>query len=200
MTSAAMTKPINDAKHDSLAFTPSAENSRDFRNALGRFGTGVTIVTTSDGDKPLGITVNSFSSVSLDPALVLWSVAKTSYRYDHFKSASHYAIHVLDHKQADLAMQFAKDAQSFSECDWLLSDAGVPLIEHCNARFECQRVSVHDGGDHSIVVGKVVHALDNGGDACTLQRYRRVFNCRYGYCNIGASGIPLWIRQRTTLA
>ncbi len=152
------------ANDSSVEFVPSAENSREFRNALGRFGTGVTIVTTSDGENPLGITVNSFASVSLDPALVLWSPAKASYRFEKFESASHYAIHVLDHSQADLATQFARDAHSFEHCSWRWSDSGVPLIDNTIARFECERLSSHDGGDHAIVVGRVVRAANFDGE------------------------------------
>jgi len=151
----------NDA---SVEFVPSSDNSREFRNALGQFGTGVTIVTTADNATPVGITVNSFASVSLDPALVLWSPAKSSYRFDQFESAQHYAIHVLDHSQAELASQFARDARSFEHCDWHWSDNGVPLIDNTVARFECMRISSHDGGDHAIVVGKVLRAANFGGN------------------------------------
>jgi flavin reductase (DIM6/NTAB) family NADH-FMN oxidoreductase RutF len=152
------------ANDSSVEFVPSADNSREFRNALGCFGTGVTIVTTADDTKPLGITVNSFASVSLDPALVLWSPAKASYRFKQFESASHYAIHVLDHSQADLASQFARNAHSFDHCSWRWSDKGVPLIENTIARFECERLSSHDGGDHAIVVGRVLRAANFGGE------------------------------------
>lgn len=151
----------NDA---SVGFVPTAENARELRNALGQFGTGVTIVTTSDDTTPLGITVNSFASVSLNPALVLWSPAKSSYRFAHFESAPHYAIHVLDHSQADLASQFARDAKSFDHCDWHWSEHGVPLIDDTVARFECERMSSHDGGDHAIVVGRVQRAVNFGGN------------------------------------
>lgn len=154
----------DDTMNDVAEFVPTAENSRDFRNALGQFGTGVTIVTTADGDTPLGITVNSFSSVSLDPALVLWSPAKASSRFQQFESTKHYAIHVLDHSQGELAKQFARNAQSFNDCTWRWSDNRVPLLEKCIARFECERVMSHDGGDHSIVVGKVLRAINFGGD------------------------------------
>jgi len=153
---------------DYAEFVPSAETTRDFRNALGCFGTGVTIVTTSaisdEGPMPLGITVNSFASVSLEPALVLWSPAKASKRFVQFEAAQHYAIHVLDSNQADLASSFAKSAQSFEHCDWRWSDNGVPLISNTVARFECTRVSAHDGGDHAIVVGQVTRAANFGGD------------------------------------
>lgn len=149
---------------ESIEFVPGADNLRQFRNALGCFGTGVTIVTSADGKSPLGITVNSFASVSLDPALVLWSPARSSSRFAQFESARHYAIHVLDHSQAALAAAFARDAQSFEHCDWRWSDNGVPLIENSVARFECERISSHDGGDHAIVVGKVLRAANFGGE------------------------------------
>ena len=151
-------------------FVPTAENARELRDALGQFGTGVTIVTTADDTTPLGITVNSFASVSLNPALVLWSPAKASYRFAHFESASHYAIHVLDHSQADLASQFARDANSFDHCNWHWSTQGVPLINDTVARFECQRISSHDGGDHAIVVGRVYRAVNFGGNPLMFVR------------------------------
>lgn len=157
-------KQISAMNDESTEFVPDAGNSRQFRNALGCFGTGVTIVTTAYGGTPLGITVNSFASVSLDPALVLWSPAKQSYRFAQFESAQHYAIHVLDQSQADLSARFARDAQSFDQCAWRWSDNKVPLIENCVARFECQRMSSHDGGDHAIVVGKVLRAANFGGE------------------------------------
>ncbi len=145
-------------------FEPSSENTREFRNALGRFGTGVTIITTAHEGRPVGITVNSFTSVSLDPALVLWAPAKASLRFNTFESATHYAIHVLDQSQTELACQFAKDAEKFDSCDWHWNDQGVPLIDKAVARFECERVSSHDGGDHAIVVGRVLRAANFGGE------------------------------------
>jgi len=149
---------------ESIEFVPGSQNQREFRNALGCFGTGVTIVTTADAQTPLGITVNSFASVSLDPALVLWSPARSSSRFVHFETAKHYAIHVLDHSQASLAAAFARDAMSFEQCEWRWSDHGVPLIENSVARFECEKISSHDGGDHAIVVGKVLKAANFGGE------------------------------------
>ena len=146
------------------AFEPTPENSRELRNALGRFGTGVTIVTALADEQPIGITVNSFASVSLDPALVLWSVAKASARYPYFEAAQHYAIHVLDQNQASLASLFARDAQCFDQCDWHTGANGIPLIEGTVARFECEKLSSHDGGDHAIVVGRVVRAARSNGE------------------------------------
>lgn len=157
-------EPDSASQSQPLAFTPCPGNSREYRNALGQFGTGVTIVTTSTYEGPIGITVNSFASVSLDPALVLWSPAKGSRYFTTFESARHYAIHVLDHAQEDLAARFARDAHSFNYCEWHTGDNGNPLIEHTVARFECERLHSHDGGDHAIVVGRVLKAANFGGE------------------------------------
>ena len=112
----------------------------------------------------MGITVNSFTSVSLDPALVLWAPAKASLRFSTFEATPHYAIHVLEHSQADLASLFARDAADFSSCNWHWNEYGVPIIDKAVARFECERLSSHDGGDHAIVVGRVLKATNFGGD------------------------------------
>jgi flavin reductase (DIM6/NTAB) family NADH-FMN oxidoreductase RutF len=145
-------------------FVPTPETKRDFRKALGQFGTGVTIVTTANAGKPIGITVNSFTSVSLDPALVLWAPAKASLRFPTFEAAPHYAIHVLEQSQTDLAYQFSREADNFSNCDWQWNENGVPVINKAVARFECERLSSHDGGDHAIVLGRVLRAINFGGD------------------------------------
>ena len=153
------------ARDAAFEFVPTADKSREFRNALGLFGTGVTIVTTADEHQsPIGITVNSFASVSLNPALVLWSPAKASNRFSQFESAARYAIHVLGQSQARLASDFARNARSFDTCRWRWSEDGIPLIQDTVARFECERISSHDGGDHAIVVGRVIRAANFGGD------------------------------------
>lgn len=134
---------------------PSAENSRDYRDALGRFGTGVTIITATTENGPIGMTANSFSSVSLTPALVLWSLGKSAGRFEPFSNAHHYAIHVLFEDQQDMAMQFARQGDCFDQYGWNVGDNGVPLIDNTLARFECAQHSVHDAGDHIIIVGEV---------------------------------------------
>ena len=137
------------------SFDPAEADARAFRDALGRFGTGVTIVTCMTADGPLGITANSFASVSLDPPLVLWSPAKTSSRYPFFMAADHYAIHVVGAEQAGLCRGFARSGDFFAETEWEVGAHGVPLLPGCLSRFECTRVAEHDGGDHSIVLGRV---------------------------------------------
>ncbi|MDU8942282.1 flavin reductase family protein [Ovoidimarina sediminis] len=136
--------------------TPSDMTAREFRDALGRYATGVTVVTTSTPLGPLGITANSFASVSLDPPLVLWSPARASRRFAAFADADHYAIHVLGAEQMDICRRFSTDGLDFAGLDWAENAQGVPLISGCLAQFECERTAVHEGGDHLIVVGRVL--------------------------------------------
>ena len=140
-----------------MTLSPS-EDARGFRDALGKFATGVTIVTTktADGQK-LGITANSFASVSLDPPLVLWSPAKGSRRYPYFLEAEHFAIHVLSKAQRDIAAAFVREANAFSGLDCDINGAGVPLINNCLARFECTQSATHDAGDHTVIIGRVTN-------------------------------------------
>jgi flavin reductase (DIM6/NTAB) family NADH-FMN oxidoreductase RutF len=142
------------------SFTPGPETRRDYRNALGRFGTGVTLVTAPG---PIGITANSFASVSLDPALVLWSVDCGSDRYADFCKARYTAIHVLSAEQGELAMAFARKGSKFGDVPFTENDTGVPLLADCLARFECTLSAVHDGGDHKILVSRVTRATVGEG-------------------------------------
>jgi len=138
--------------------TPGPDTIRDFRAALGRFATGVTVVTTNSEIGPLGITANSFASVSLDPALVLWSPAKSSRRFEAFATATTYAIHILGADQEDLCRAFTRDGTAFEGFDHAFNADDVPLFAGCLARFECERIATHDAGDHGIVVGQVKQA------------------------------------------
>lgn len=136
--------------------TASSEfTSRDLRTALGKFATGVTVVTTAGEDGPVGVTVNSFSSVSLDPPLILWSLARTSSRLPVFEQASHFAVHVMNHQQEDLCRAFSRDARAFDSLAMRQNQKNIPIIEDCLACFECARHAVHAGGDHLIFVGRV---------------------------------------------
>lgn len=131
-------------------------DQRQLRDALGCFVTGVTVVTTTSERGPLGITANSFASVSLDPPLVLWSPARRSARFPVFEAASHFAIHVLAVDQRDLSNRFARSGTDFDGLDFDLGTGGVPLLPDCSARFECAHAAGHDAGDHLIVVGEVL--------------------------------------------
>lgn len=132
-------------------------SDKDLRDALGHFATGVTVVTTMASDGPLGMTANSFASVSLDPPLVLWSPARKSRRFPAFERAAHFAIHVLSAGQQELAQYFASSgAEGFGPFAYTLGLGDSPLLEACSARFECRHAAGYDGGDHLIVVGEVL--------------------------------------------
>lgn len=145
-------------------FEPSPDTRRMFRDALGRFASGVTIVTACTPDGFIGMTANSFSSVSMDPPLVLWCPAKTSSRYEHFARAGHFAIHVLGAGQADIALGFARSGRAFDGLDIEINAHGVPTIKDCLARFECETHQIHDAGDHAIMVGCVRSAAFGEGE------------------------------------
>ncbi|MGB7316435.1 MAG: flavin reductase family protein [Planktotalea sp.] len=145
------------------SFEPGADTARAFRDALGRFATGVTVITCNSDMGPLGITANSFASVSLDPALVLWSPAKASKRFEAFTKAEHFAIHIMSDVQSGICSGFSKDGSVFDGFDWHACSKRVPLISHCLSRFECTREAVHDAGDHAIVVGRVTRVSTQAG-------------------------------------
>jgi len=130
---------------------------RAFRNALGQFATGVTIVTACDASgERVGATVSSFNSVSLEPPLVLWSLDKRAHSRAVFESSSHFAVHVLKLEQQELARRFAM--RGASKFEGLSCEAGlgaVPLLSDCAASFECETRNRYDGGDHLIFVGEV---------------------------------------------
>lgn len=136
-------------------FTPDADSQRAYRDALGCFATGVTVVTVAGPEGPVGITANSFASVSLDPPLILWSPARGSSRFAALTGAERFAVHVLGAGEQALALRFARSGRAF---EGLAMDGGgdPPLIdEGWIARFSCTRVAVHEAGDHAIVVGRV---------------------------------------------
>ncbi|RVT85666.1 flavin reductase [Rhodobacteraceae bacterium CCMM004] len=139
----------------SQEFVPGPDTARAFRDALGRFATGVCVVTCRSAGRPLGITANSFASVSLDPPLVLWSPAKASRRYRPFVEAGHFAIHVMADHQSAVCLGFVREGAAFDALTWSENAEGVPLIDGCLARFDCVQEAVHDAGDHAIVIGRV---------------------------------------------
>lgn len=139
-------------------------DTRAFRRALGNFATGVTVVTaaTSSGRK-VGVTANSFNSVSLDPPLVLWSIDKRSSSHEVFEEASHFAVNVLAADQIDLSNNFARPKDDrFAGIEYDPGEGGSPVFADCSARFHCEKFQQVDGGDHWIMIGKVV-AFDDFG-------------------------------------
>lgn len=130
---------------------------REFRNALGQFATGVTIVTTIDNQgKPIGVTASSFNSVSLDPPLVLWSLAKSSKSMPAYQESGGFNVHILASHQDALSNQFARPGENkFSGIDWKPCENGHPLLPEYAALFRCETQYQYEGGDHVIFVGKV---------------------------------------------
>ena len=138
----------------------------ELRQALGRFVTGVTIVTCRDEQgEPIGLTANSFNALSLDPPLVLWSLRQASSTIAAFTNASHFAVNVLAAGQVDLSRRFAKPSSAkFDAGDWTDGQGGAPLLAGCVAVFECRRRSHHAAGDHLLFIGEVERI---GGSADT---------------------------------
>lgn len=147
------------------SFVPGPETSADFRTALGRFGTGVTVVTCASDVGPLGITANSFASVSLDPPLILWSPARYSRRFGAYANAGHFAVHVMASEQDALARAFSANGDAWEGIDWVENAHGVPVIAGCLSVFECETHARHDGGDHEIIVGRVQRVTTRPGEA-----------------------------------
>lgn len=143
-----------------------ADRARQFRNALGSFATGVTIITTRSPDgADVGVTANSFNSVSLDPPMILWSLAKTSTSFDAFMVAEDFAVHVLAMDQEGLSGRFAKtNTDKFSGLTVERGRKSIPLLPGCAARFQCRAAYRHEGGDHIILVGEV-DEFDHDGHA-----------------------------------
>jgi flavin reductase (DIM6/NTAB) family NADH-FMN oxidoreductase RutF len=137
----------------------------EFRTALAMFATGVTIVTarTADGEL-VGLTANSFNSVSLNPPLVLWSLAKAAASMPAFSTGSHYAINILAADQKELAKRFAtKDVNRFAGVAFEDGVGGAPLLAGAAATFECFNRSRYDEGDHVIFVGEVERCSHRAG-------------------------------------
>lgn len=152
-----------DGGHQVEGIAPDAAGARAFRDALGRFATGVTLVSAAGPHGPVGFTANSFASLSLDPALVLWSIARSSARFPAFAAAGHFAIHVLGQGQSGLPSRFFRGGPGFDGLDWRPNAQGVPVLPGVPARFDCARHATHDGGDHLIIVGQVLRlALEEG--------------------------------------
>ncbi|MCP3410024.1 flavin reductase family protein [Bradyrhizobium sp. CCGB01] len=159
--------PANELASDSSPIDP-----RDFRNALGTYGTGVTIITAMAPDgKPYGITCNSFASVSLNPPLVLWSLGIYSSSLTVFQNASHFAVHILGTSQQGLANKFAKSSEDkFAGIDWTPGLGDAPVLTENVANFQCRSVNRYYGGDHVIFLGAVEAYAYNTGEPLLFAR------------------------------
>jgi flavin reductase (DIM6/NTAB) family NADH-FMN oxidoreductase RutF len=149
--------PIDPDPANELASDSSIIDPRDFRNALGTFATGVTIITAAAADgKPFGLTCNSFASVSLNPPLVLWSLGMFSQALTIFQNASHFAVNVLGASQQALATKFAKSSENkFAGVEWVAGLGNAPILADSVANFQCRAANRYYGGDHVIFLGAV---------------------------------------------
>lgn len=132
-----------------------------YKNVMGSYPTGVTIVTTMEKDEPIGITVNSFASVSLSPLLVLWSIDKKSRSLNAFLDSEKFAVNILSEQQEETCFLFSKSSinneERFSQTEWQRSDKNLPVMNHSYATLECENFQQIEAGDHYILIGKVVH-------------------------------------------
>lgn len=151
--------------------------AKQLRNAFGEFATGVTVITTRGADGgDYGLTANSFTSVSLEPPLLLWCLDNHSDCYDAFDSAGHFAVHVLTEDQLDLSNLFAKKgADKFSGLDLERGPGDIPLIKEFAARFVCQSTRSYTEGDHVIHLGQVLDFSVNNGSPLLFHRGQYAF-------------------------
>jgi flavin reductase (DIM6/NTAB) family NADH-FMN oxidoreductase RutF len=137
------------------------ENSNQvdiFKQVLGNYPTGVTVVTTTDeSGVPLGLTVNSFASVSIDPLLILWSIDKRVSTHDIFAKIDKFAVHVLAADQGELCSLFAsKGIDRFKNCEWELSEHKLPILKDVAGILQCRTFKTVDAGDHTILIGEII--------------------------------------------
>ncbi|MCK7598279.1 flavin reductase family protein [Microbulbifer sp. CAU 1566] len=149
-----------------------AERSRALRDTLGHFATGVTVITTLDAKgQPVGMTVNSFNSVSLDPALILWSIDRASLSYAAFTEGERFVVHILKGDQQHVSNLFAgRGADKFGQVKWHAGPGNVPQLDDCAAMFHCRRAQNIDGGDHTILLGEVLEFSASGGEPLVFHR------------------------------
>lgn len=133
----------------------------EFRDALSKFATGVAVITTDGPDGAVGITVNSFASLSLDPPLVLWSIDKSSRRCEIFTKAKHSAIHILGAGQGETAKAFTRPDYDMNGAP--VNAQGIKIVENSLVRLDCEMHEVLEGGDHYILVSKVLNAEAGSG-------------------------------------
>lgn len=148
-------------------------NQRDFRRCLSQFATGVNIVTTQVNGVNAGVTANSFSSLSLEPPLVLWSLKRTSRSFDAFMSADKFSISILSMFQIDVAHQFASSSDNkFEMMNWYEGANGIPVIKDALGTLDCTTIARHDGGDHMLFIGQVSHFSRKDGEPLIFSQGR----------------------------
>jgi flavin reductase (DIM6/NTAB) family NADH-FMN oxidoreductase RutF len=137
----------------------SSASPTDLRKAFSSFATGVTVITgMANNGQALGVTISSFNTVSLDPPLVLWSLSERSVLVDAFAVGKKQLIHVLGRSQEDIAMRFAKSTgDQFAGLEVVTTASGLAMLPDCVAYFECETIAIHPGGDHRIIVARILN-------------------------------------------
>jgi flavin reductase (DIM6/NTAB) family NADH-FMN oxidoreductase RutF len=157
--------------HATGRLTPGIDQGH-FRNVLGHFGSGVAIITSMDGGEPVGMAVQSFSSLSLDPPYVMFAPAKTSTSWPRIQNTGRFCANVLHEDQEELSRGFAvSGGDKFAGVTWHKSDNGSPVLDDVLAWIDCEIEVEHDAGDHIIVVGRVLE-LDVERDGRPLLFFR----------------------------
>ena len=150
----------------------------DIRRAFGCYPTGVAVVTTVTPDgKRVGMTISSFNAVSLDPPLILWNLANESFNHEAFCNAEHFAVHVLADHQGELSARFAaRTGDKFNGLECTDGVAGDPILPEYSACFQCRTEHLYEGGDHMIIVGRILDFEDRMLEPLIFHRssYRRV--------------------------
>lgn len=155
-------RPMSD---EATSTAPKGVAGDAFRAAMSRWTSGVSVFTAAGADGPVGLTVSSFSSVSLDPPLVLGCIARSTSAHDALVGADGFAVHVLDGAQRDVSNRFAGPPdQRFADLSWTAGPFDAPLLPMGLVRLVCVRETVTEAGDHTILVGRVVHAEVEDGD------------------------------------
>lgn len=148
-----------------------------FRDTLGRFATGVAVATTVAADgAPMGVTVNSFTSVSLDPPMVLFCLDRDASSLPAFVAAQHFAINLLAADQLDLCRRFARQTSNWDDVAYHTWETGAPVIDNSLAAIDCALAHLYEGGDHQILVGRVLR-LGPVREAEPLVYHRGTFTC-----------------------
>lgn len=156
--------------------------SLQLRKVLGQYPTGITVVTTTDSSgNPVGMTANSFASVSLAPPLILWSVDVEGSAHEVFTQADHFCVHFLSEDQEALSTLFSSsEVERFDKLEWTFGELGSPMLPECLSRIQCAKEAVYPGGDHSIILGRVI-CLEDSSDKKPLVyhqgKYSRLESC-----------------------
>ncbi|MFG2041354.1 flavin reductase family protein [Dactylosporangium sp. NPDC048998] len=148
-------------------------NADGFRRVLSNFCTGIVVITAYDDAGPTGLTCQSFTSLSLDPPLVVFSVGRASTSWPRVRAAGVFAVNILNADQQDVSHAFAtRRGEKFIGIDWTPGHRGAPLLDHAVAHIECTLDAVHDGGDHEIVLGRVTALRESNPGAEPLLYFR----------------------------